>query len=139
MTITNLTTSSTHPQRDLELPADGAYGPHPVWGDALVWTREVPRLTLPPGSVLVVDDLVPDLLPFLPGCVGVIVESPGPWESVLGGTLHDDFSRSGAAALLRVLGVPHAWGVEGATTHLHTGDLVQLDAEAATVWVLPLP
>jgi hypothetical protein len=110
-----------------------------------VVTAHHERATLRVGDVFLAvgasrsSQRAPDLLPFLPGCVGVIVESPGPWESVLGGTLHDDFSRSGAAALLRVLGVPHAWGVEGATTHLHTGDLVQLDAEAATVWVLPLP
>lgn len=89
-----------------------------------------------PGEVLVVEELTTDMLGFLPLCAGVIIESAGPWESALPGILHTDFARSGAAALLRALDIPHAWNLPEASQAITTGDLVHLDPLAGTVWAV---
>ncbi len=87
-------------------------------------------------QILIVDELTTDLLGFLPICAAVIIGSAGPWESPIPGIIHHDFSRSGAAALLRSLDIPHAWHVPGATTALRTGDLVHLDPTTGALWTL---
>lgn len=121
----------------VEIIAGQSHGTHEVWGDARV-LRGTALDALLPGEILVTDDLTPDMLGYLPICVGVIITSAGPWESAIPGILHDDFTRSGVAALLRALDIPHTWNTPDATTKITTGDLVQLDPTTRTVWALPI-
>jgi len=136
-TMTSTDVLATHPRHtvDLHLQARGSSGDHDAWGDARV-LGPGPVADLLPGEVLIVDELTTDLLGFLPICAAVIIGSAGPWESPIPGIIHDDFSRSGAAALLRSLDIPHAWDVPGATAAVRTGDLVRLDPATGTLWTL---
>ena len=134
-TITAPATSDT--RLDVELSAGHSHGTHEVWGDARVLSGTTID-TLVPGEILVTDDLTPDMLSYLSICVGVIITSAGPWESAIPGILHDDFARSGAAALLRALDIPHTWNTPDASTEITTGDLVHLDPTTRTIWALPV-
>lgn len=126
----------SRPPCEQELAALGGHGSAAIWGDARVIRRGERADRLLPGEVLVVDELTTDLLGFLPACSGVVIESSGPWESAIPGVLHDDFTRSGAAALLRSLDITHVWGLSGSVAAVSTGDLVQVDPVAPGVWVL---
>ena len=129
--------SSTDTTLDVELTAGHSHGTHEAWGDARVFRGTTIDAILP-GEILVTDDLTPDMLSYLPVCVGVIITSSGPFESATPGILHDDFTRSGAAALLRAFDIPHTWNTPDATAKITTGDLVHLDPATRTIWALPV-
>ena len=138
MTDTTISTPTSRPACGIDINVMCAHGDHPAWGDARVVGASDTIDDLLAGEILVVDDLRTDMLGFLPICAGVIISSSGPWESSIPGLLHHDFARSGAAALLRALDIPHAWAVEGISDQIATGDLVQLDPSSATIWSLPV-
>ena len=76
----------------------------------------------PPGSVLVVRTLDPDLAPLLPRLAGLVAET----GSVL----------SHLAILAREYGVATAVGIEGATTRFRAGTIVAVDGATGEVSIV---
>lgn len=134
---TMTTTDGDASTLDVEIATPHRYGLHDAWGDARLVRGSGIDVVLP-GEVLVIDDVTPDVLSYLPGCAGVIIGSDGPWESIVPGVVHHDFQLSGVAALLRSMQIPHAWNVPDATDRIRTGDLVHLDPVNGTVWAIPV-
>jgi pyruvate,water dikinase len=100
-------------------------GGEPAWPGRAVGPVHVARTPreeeeTPPGSVLVVPQIMPDCVRLLPRVCGIVVER----GSVTG---H-------AASILREFRVPSLLGVEGAVDLLAPGRLVSLDAAGRSVF-----
>jgi pyruvate,water dikinase len=100
-------------------------GGHPVWSGRAVGTVFVAPTPadedrVPPGSILVVSQLLPDCVRFLPLISGLVVEH---------GTVTGH-----AASIVREFRVPSLFGLEGATRTLVSGQTVSLDTPGRSVY-----
>lgn len=110
------------------VPADAPLllrGGQPVWVGRAVGPLYVARTgededRVPEGSILVVPQLLPDCVRFLPRICGVVVER----STVTG---H-------AASIVREFRVPSLFGVEGAMTKLVPGHVVSLDVGSRSIY-----
>ncbi len=122
-----LRTTTAEPLRQA-VPADAPLllrGGQPVWsgravGPVFVADTPTDEDRVPPGSVLVVSQILPDCVRFLPLINGLIVEH---------GTVTGH-----AASIVREFRVPSLFGLEGACRTLVSGQTVSLDAAGRSVY-----
>jgi pyruvate, water dikinase len=82
------------------------------------YQENIPKLT--PGFILVAKVIIPEWLPLLHNCSGIITERGG--------------FTSHAAILARELGIPAVVNVSGATKIIHSGDRLQINGDSGEIF-----